>query len=269
MVEGSQNSMSSPISRLHLTVAVSVLGLVAATGCATKKYVRQQIDPITARVAAVEKQGTESAGKISELDERVQNDVSRLDEKTKSAQATADSASSSAKQAGEEAKKVGEQATQAQTLANANSQRLDQFDSRFAALGNWQVLTEGRVMFAFGRSGLSKDAKAALDELAGKATGQNDFAIEVQGFTDSTGDPSYNLQLSRRRADEVVRYLVSQHEVPLRRIHMIGMGEVPRPDPQQAATISPKENRRVDVKVYIPATAAASQSAGNRTPAVQ
>jgi len=47
------------------------------------------------------------------------------------------------------------------------------------------------------------------------------YILEVEGFTDKSGDAEYNLALSRKRADTVVRYLVD-HNVPLRRIHTIG-----------------------------------------------
>ena len=52
--------------------------------------------------------------------------------------------------------------------------------------------------------------------------------FEVTGFTDDTGPTSYNLTLSRRRADAVARYLVSK-DVPLKSISVIGMGKEQTP----------------------------------------
>jgi outer membrane protein OmpA-like peptidoglycan-associated protein len=48
--------------------------------------------------------------------------------------------------------------------------------------------------------------------------------VELAGFTDQTGSENYNLDLSRRRAWAVQRYLV-EHKVPLYSIHMVGLGE--------------------------------------------
>jgi outer membrane protein OmpA-like peptidoglycan-associated protein len=73
--------------------------------------------------------------------------------------------------------------------------------------------------------------------------------IEVQGFTDQTGTNEQNLELSRRRASSVVRYLTTTHSVPLRKIHVIGMGE-DSPAADNKTRAGRKENRRVELKVY-------------------
>jgi outer membrane protein OmpA-like peptidoglycan-associated protein len=71
----------------------------------------------------------------------------------------------------------------------------------------------------------------------------------VEGFTDSTGDKAYNEALSRKRADAVVTYLVSKHDVPIYRIHMIGLGE-DKPVDEGKDRAARAKNRRVEVKVF-------------------
>ena len=51
------------------------------------------------------------------------------------------------------------------------------------------------------------------------------YFIAVEGFTDQIGSEAYNKALSRRRADAVVAYLVSQHDIPVYRIQMVGLGQ--------------------------------------------
>jgi outer membrane protein OmpA-like peptidoglycan-associated protein len=97
--------------------------------------------------------------------------------------------------------------------------------------------------------------------------------VELQGFTDKTGDKDYNLALSRRRAEAVARYLVSQN-VPLRGIHVIGLGaEDPPPsltadlqavDPNATPQDVRRLARRVYIRVYAPATSIAGEAARSR-----
>jgi hypothetical protein len=89
-----------------------------------------------------------------------------------------------------------------------------------------------------------------------QTSGLNRYVLEIEGFTDKSDPSDYNLALSRRRADAVVRYLVD-HNVPLRRIHMIGLGEQQMTEGQstaQPAAMTRKEQRRVVVKVWVPET---------------
>ena len=50
-----------------------------------------------------------------------------------------------------------------------------------------------------------------------------DFIAEE--VTDRTGSRQYNETLGRKRADAVTEYLVAKHDIPIYRIHVIGLGE--------------------------------------------
>jgi OmpA family len=55
--------------------------------------------------------------------------------------------------------------------------------------------------------------------------------------------------LSRRRADSVVAYLVVKHDIPIARIHMIGLG-TERPIDEGHNRAARAKNRRVDVNIF-------------------
>jgi peptidoglycan-associated lipoprotein len=55
--------------------------------------------------------------------------------------------------------------------------------------------------------------------------------------------------LSRRRANSVAEYLVAKHDIPIYRIHMIGLGEE-KPVDEGHDRAARAKNRRVEVKVF-------------------
>ena len=61
---------------------------------------------------------------------------------------------------------------------------------------------------------LTDDDQQQLDSLNQTLGSLKHYAIEVEGFTDKTGTQQYNLELSQRRADAVVRYLTENEHVP-------------------------------------------------------
>jgi outer membrane protein OmpA-like peptidoglycan-associated protein len=82
---------------------------------------------------------------------------------------------------------------------------------------------------------LSKNAKSALDDLATPLKDQRGYIVEVQGFSSGKGQAA--IATSQRMADAVVRYLVENHDVPVYRIYVVGMGNAPVPSaPEEQAT---------------------------------
>jgi len=98
---------------------------------------------------------------------------------------------------------------------------------------------------------LSREAKAQLDSVATKARIAKGFVIEVSGFTDTTGSVDKNRRLSQQRADAVVRYLVENHQIPLRRIVTpFGYGET-QAIADNTTRAGREANRRVEVKILV------------------
>ncbi len=124
-------------------------------------------------------------------------------------------------------------------------------DKRISSLDDFDVVKVVTVYFAVNKSDLSAEAKASLDELAAKAPGAKNYTVEVQGFTDSTGDFDKNLELSRRRADSVVQYLAVMHNIPLRRITTpMGYGSTKTVADDKTAQ-GRAQNRRVEVRILV------------------
>ena len=72
------------------------------------------------------------------------------------------------------------------------------------------VLTLGDVLFDTGKAGLNPGASRNLDHLVQFLTEHDDRRVEIDGYTDSVGADSFNLDLSQRRADTVKAVLVSR-----------------------------------------------------------
>jgi len=66
------------------------------------------------------------------------------------------------------------------------------------------------VLFEFDQSALRPGESAKLDELAARIKGRAFDRLDAVGHADRIGGDSYNLQLSKRRADAVRAYLVGK-----------------------------------------------------------
>ena len=89
-----------------------------------------------------------------------------------------------------------------------------------------QSFSEDRVKFKLDSADLNDQAKAALDEFAGKVKGlDTQYFVEIQGHTDDSGGEGYNEELGQRRAEAVRRYLSRQHQLPLARMSTISYGD--------------------------------------------
>src|SRR6476659_10181873 len=110
-------------------------------------------------------------------------------------------------------------AGQANTAAGSAQQAADQTRGRLTEvvgnLDNYQHVTTESLFFAVNKSKLTPEEMQKLDDAVAKLQGNNNYVLEIQGFTDKTGSASYNVELGRRRAEEVVRYLTTKHQVPL------------------------------------------------------
>jgi outer membrane protein OmpA-like peptidoglycan-associated protein len=74
------------------------------------------------------------------------------------------------------------------------------------------------------------------------------YIVTVEGGTDAVGSSDYNYDLSQRRANAVIQYLASQHNVPAHKIYLIGLGKDKPVDSNKTADGRAK-NRRVDVRL--------------------
>lgn len=102
------------------------------------------------------------------------------------------------------------------------------------------------VRFKYNSDVLEPDARVNLDEFA-KALKTPQLASSsfvVEGHTDAAGSPSYNRDLSQRRAQAVVRYL-SERGVDTAKLAARGYGQ----DKPVVADPFAGENRRVETRL--------------------
>jgi outer membrane protein OmpA-like peptidoglycan-associated protein len=238
------------LDNIRVAAVVGAASLVLiGSGCATKKHVRQVVSPVEARVGGVEKKTADHASAIGELE----NNVSRVDEraidadkKAAAAGQAADKANQAADRAGQAAQQAGLRADQANQLAESTRSRLGTLTEN---LDNYKLVSTENILFGLNRHELTKEAKEQLDAAVQKIQGSKNYVLEIQGFTDKTGTANTNLALSQRRADSVVRYLTVQHNVPLRKISVLGIGE-DDPNADNKTREGRKQARRVEIKVF-------------------
>lgn len=241
------------MTSLHLRKSTATFGAAAlilfGSACATKKHVRQVVGPVEARVTDAEKTNRQQQASIGELN----NSVARADEHAQDAEQKAVSAGQRADAAGKSADQANQAAKVAHSRADEGYSLADQTRSRLSELSenidNYKQVTTENIHFGVNKYNLTKESMDQLDAAVAQLQNTKNFILEVQGFTDPTGSKAANLELSRKRADAVVRYLTMKHNVPLRRISMLGLGvdEANGPAKTRAAR---QEARRVEIRVF-------------------
>ena len=188
---------------------------------------------VESRAAPLEDRASTTENKLSQVEQNAQRLSGQLDELA----AVANTAKGGAKAA---------QETADQAVAGVNAT-----NERISALDDYVPQTVTAVNFRTGSAVLSADSKAKLDEIATKALNSKGYVLEVSGFTDSTGSLDRNRALSQRRADNVIRYLVENHQIPLRRIVTpYGYGET-NPVAENSSREGRAQNRRVEIKLLV------------------
>lgn len=233
---------SSTVLRSPAALGVALLIVFGTTGCATKKYVRQTVGPVESRVAVTEKKTADHSSAIGELE----NGLSRTDERASEADRKAIAAGQEAQRAQEAARTAQTRADEARALAESAGTQLNEVVGN---LDNFQLVTTEAILFPLNRATLTKEAKERLDQAVSQLQSAGNYVLEVQGFTDATGSKATNLALGQKRADAVVRYLTVQHNIPLRKINVLGIGEENFAADNKTRD-GRKQNRRVEVKVF-------------------
>jgi outer membrane protein OmpA-like peptidoglycan-associated protein len=229
----------------YLAVGTFLLaGLPLLQGCiATRNWVREQMDPVSARVTQSETRLNQAETQIGSLGGRVsgiEGKLGQFEGRLGQVDAKAEKALSS--------------------LANLRLERKFVIDLREGA------------NFAFNSASLPADAKKEIDgflsDLKGDPAGMENTIFLVAGHTDSVGSEDYNYDLARRRAEGVARYLITQKQIDPLRVIPVSYGEsAPVADNKNAKERA--KNRRVEVLVYregittTPPTAAAPQAPGS------
>lgn len=101
------------------------------------------------------------------------------------------------------------------------------------------------IAFGSGSASLDAEGKGYLDAVAAFVAGSPDWRLHVKGHTDNRHSESYNLDLSRRRAEAVQRHLASAG-APAERVTVSYYGSS-RPAQETPPGVSSAVNRRVEL----------------------
>ncbi len=172
---------------------------------ARKKWVKRQVDPVKDRVNELDQLQAKNANDIRDVDSRSQAGISR--------------AMGAASTADQHAQDAAGRADAANTLAGSASTRTDALHGTVSNLDTYQEVSSAAVVFPAGKTVLGPKAKTELDGVAQQLGSEKGYIVEVQGYSRS------GVQSSQVMADSVVRYLVTQHQVPLYRIYKTGLGK--------------------------------------------
>ncbi|HUV69140.1 MAG TPA: OmpA family protein [Terracidiphilus sp.] len=177
---------------------------------ARKSWVKKQTDPINNRLSELDEVNAKNARDIQDVDRRAQAGISK-------AQASADAANQTATAA-------GAQAQTANGVAMNASGHVDQLNATVNGLDKYHQVTDVNIAFRHGSPVLSADAKKQLDDLAATMTGHEGYIVEMEAQSPHAG--SAGIQSSQRLAESVERYLVTEHQIPVYRMHFVALGNV-------------------------------------------
>jgi len=202
---------------------------------ARKKYVQRQTGPIRDRLNELDDLTASNTKAIKDVDSRAQDGI-RL-------------ASSKANEADQHAIDAGNKAQLAQQTATQANTRLGNVEQVVGNIDQYKPINQTEIRFRAGQTALSTNAKSALDELATPLKNQRGYIIEVQGF--SPGHGQVGIATSQKMAESVVRYLVENHDIPIYRIYLVGMGNAAKQagSTEATTTTKPTGGNRVEVSL--------------------
>ena len=172
---------------------------------ARKKWVKRQMDPVRDRVNELDQLQAKNANDIRDVDARATAGIRK--------------ANDAASLADQHALAAGQRADQANSTATSASTRTDALHSTVSNLDQYQTVQSTPVAFPAGRTALGSKGRSDLDEMAAKLAAEKGYIIEVQGYS------RRGVATSQAMADSVVRYLVTEHQVPIYRIYRSGLGK--------------------------------------------
>jgi outer membrane protein OmpA-like peptidoglycan-associated protein len=117
------------------------------------------------------------------------------------------------------------------------------------------------VLFDTGSTNLKGSAQERLAKISGFLIAHPDIRVEVDGYSESAGDPMFNQKLSQERAASVQSYL-AQQGVPGSSISIHGFGEA-NPIASNETAAGRQQNRRVEL-VVSGASIGSQVAGGNR-----
>jgi len=142
---------------------------------------------------------------------------------------------------------------QARAEAAKAQQTADYANNRINGLDDFDTLKTITVPFASGSATLGPKAKATIDEAPAWVKTQNTkgWVMAVVGYADSTGNSQRNIDLSERRANAVIYYIVNKYKMSLNRlVQPFGYGQL-EPVAENKTKEGRAKNRRVEIRLMV------------------
>lgn len=209
--------------------ALAVCSVLFTSGCVAtqdwvKQYVPEQLFPLNKRISDNEASINQVGGRVSGVETQVakmQSQIADLENRLSQTNAKADRALESLQRLKPERKMV--------------------------------LNFSGGAQFATNSIDFSGQAKREIDSFLTDVRGQSSdggtLLFVVAGHTDATGSESFNYDLSKRRAENVATYLMTERKIDPSRVLTVGYGErVPVAD--NGSEAGRAKNRRVEILVY-------------------
>ena len=110
------------------------------------------------------------------------------------------------------------------------------------------ILTMPGLAFDSNSFEIDDESRPSLEKVAEALNGDPNARAVIEGHTDDRGDAGYNLELSRKRANAVMAYLVEEFSIQPSQLSAIGYGEE-RPIADNDTETNQQKNRRVEIVV--------------------
>ena len=136
-------------------------------------------------------------------------------------------------------------AAQAKAVENAKVEQITDANGLAAV----KVTFDSGILFQTSKYDLNANAKNDLAKFATVLKNNTDCQVDVQGYTDTTGNDGINLPLSENRAKSVYNYLTSCGVQANQFKNVQGFGSA-NPVADNSTAAGRQQNRRVEVYLY-------------------
>jgi outer membrane protein OmpA-like peptidoglycan-associated protein len=175
---------------------------------ARKKWVNRQLAPINDQLSELDQVNAQNVRDIKDVDSRAQAGIHQ-------AQSTADAANQTAMAA-------GSQAQNADATAQQASNRVNQLNTTVSGLDQYHQVSAMDVKFHGESPALTANTRQQLDQLATSLAGKDGYILEIEAHSPLGGGAG--IQTSQHLAEAVERYLVTEHQIPVYRMHSVALG---------------------------------------------